>query len=160
MNGTWRQKNTGEEKRDVIKSYAPENYKIGDVYVSNNNIYLELVTENNGRLILSGQDTIMNREIEPANSVKLKKSVTTLKQTQIAINMKEIKKDSAIKVIYPRHILLENARTVSMKVNTEGYYYPYVEKLYTSSTVTTLGLEDSHSTSLPKALFGNTFANN
>ena len=117
--------NTGEEKRDVIKSYAPENYKIGDVYVSNNNIYLELVTENNGRLILSGQDTIMNREIEPANSVKLKKSVTTLKQTQIAINMKEIKKDSAIKVIYPRHILLENARTVSMKVNTAGYYYVY-----------------------------------
>lgn len=117
--------NTSEEKHDVIKSYLPSNSKIGKVTVDNQNIYVELVVEKNGKLVVSGADTIMNRETEPANSVKLRKSVTDIKQTQIAINMKEIKKDTAVQTIVPKHILLEENRTVSLDVKLENYYYAY-----------------------------------
>lgn len=117
--------NTSEEKRDIIKTYLPHTGKIGTVSVDENNIYVDLVTESGGRLVSCGQDTIMNREAEPANSVKLKKSVTDLKQTQVAINMKEIKKDSAVKVINPKHILLEENRVVNLEVETEGFFYAY-----------------------------------
>jgi len=117
--------NTSEEKREVIKTYLPSTGKIGNVSVDDNNIYVQLVVENAGRFVVCGADTIMNRESEPANSVKLRKSVTDLKQTQVAINMKEIKKDSAVKVINPKHILLEEARVVSLDVETEGYFYAY-----------------------------------
>lgn len=117
--------NTSEEKKDVIKTYLPNTGKIGEVSVDVNNIYVELVVENNGRLVTCGADTIMNRHAEPANEVKLRKSVTDLKQTQVAINMKEIKKDSSILKIYPKHILLEQPRVVDLKVETDGVYYVY-----------------------------------
>ena len=117
--------NTSEEKRDVIKTYQPSTGWIGNVSVDENNIYVELVTETNGRLVTCGADTIMNREAEPANAVKLKKSVTDLKQTQVAINMKEIKKENAVLKIYPKHILLEEPRIVNLDVKTEGLFYAY-----------------------------------
>lgn len=117
--------NTSEEKRDVIKTYLPHTGKIGSVSVDENNVYVNLVAENEGRFVACGTDTIMNRESEPANDVKLRKSVTDLKQTQVAINVKEIQKNSAVKVITPKHILLEEPRVVSLNVNTEGYYYAY-----------------------------------
>jgi len=117
--------NTSEEKRDVIKTYQPGTGWIGNVSVDDNNIYVELVTETNGRLVTCGADTIMNREAEPANAVKLKKSVTDLKQTQVAINMKEIKKENAVLKIYPKHILLEEPRVVNLDVETEGLFYAY-----------------------------------
>lgn len=117
--------NTSEDKRDVIKTYLPSIGQIGDVSVDENNIYVELVREADDRLVACGSDTIMNREAEPANSVKLRKSVTDLKQTQVVINMKEIKKDKSVLKIFPKHILLEQARIVNLDVNTEGYYYVY-----------------------------------
>ena len=117
--------NTSEEKRDIIKTYRPYNGVIGAVSVDDNNIYVELVTESAGQFISCGKDTIMNRESEPANGVKLRKSVTDIKQTQVAINMKEIKKNSAVKVLTPKQVLLEETRVVDLQVKTEGYYYAY-----------------------------------
>ena len=117
--------NTSEEKREIIKTYSPRDKKIGKVTVDDANIYVELVVENDGKLVVRGEDTIMNREAEPTNSVKLRKSVTELKQTQVAINMKEIKMDSAVKTILPKHILLEENRKVSLDVRMEDYYYAY-----------------------------------
>ena len=76
-------------------------------------------------MVTCGADTIMNRQAEPANAVKLRKSVTDLKQTQVVINMKEIKKDNAILKIYPKHILLEQARIVNLELETEGMFYVY-----------------------------------
>ncbi len=117
--------NTSEDKQDVIKTYLPDNGKIGNISVDENNVYLGLVSEVAGRWVESGADTIMNREAEPANSVKLRKSVTDLKQTQVAINMKEIKKDSAVQIINPKQILLEQNRVVDIDVRTDGYFYAY-----------------------------------
>ncbi len=117
--------NTSEDKRDVIKSYLPNRGKIGQVSVDANNVYVTLVEELDGRFVTCGEDTIMNREAEPTNGVKLKKSVTDLKQTQVAINMKETKRDHAVKIIMPKHILLEESRVVAIDIRTEGYFYVY-----------------------------------
>ena len=117
--------NTSEEKQEIIKTYSSGENRIGTVNVDDKNIYIDLVVEENGRLVVCGADTIMNRETEPANGVKLKKSVTTLKQTQVAINMKEVKKTNAVQVITPKHILLDQPRIVNLDIETEGYYYAY-----------------------------------
>ena len=117
--------NTSEEKQEIIKTYSSGENRIGTVRVDDRNIYVELVIEEDGRLEVCGADTIMNRESEPANGVKLKKSVTTLKQTQVAINMKEVKKTSAAQLITPKHILLEQPRIVEFAVETEGLFYAY-----------------------------------
>lgn len=117
--------NTSEEKQEIIKSYSSGENKIGNVTVDDRNIYIDLVKEEDGRLEVCGADTIMNRESEPVNGVKLKKSVTTLKQTQVAINMKEIKKTGTVQLITPKHILIEQPRIVDVEVETEGYYYAY-----------------------------------
>lgn len=117
--------NTSEEKRDVIKSYSPSGDKIGSVYVENMNIYVQLVRESGGRFEACGQDTIMNRETEPSNGVKLRTSVTNSKQTQVVINMKEVKKDTAVKMIVPKNILLDEERVVALDVQMEGYFYAY-----------------------------------
>lgn len=117
--------NTSEDKRDIIKSYLPSIGKIGQVTVDTNNVYVELVEEIAGRFVACGADTIMNREAEPTNSVKLKKTVTDLKQTQVAINMKETKREHAVKVIMPKHILIEESRVVAIDLRIEGYYYVY-----------------------------------
>lgn len=118
--------NTSEEKQEIIKSYSSGENKIGNVTVDDRNIYIDLVKEEDGRLEVCGADTIMNRESEPANGVKLKKSVTTLKQTQVAINMKEVKKTGTVQLITSKHILIEQPRIVEVEVETEGYYYAYV----------------------------------
>jgi hypothetical protein len=39
--------------------------------------------------------------------------------------MKEIKKEHAVKIMSPRHILLESPRIVEVDVETEGYFYAY-----------------------------------
>lgn len=118
--------NTSEEKQEIIKSYSSGENKIGNVTVDDRNIYIDLVKEEDGRLEVCGADTIMNRESEPANGVKLKKSVTTLKQTQVAINMKEVKKTGTVQLITSKHILIVQPRIVEVEVETEGYYYAYV----------------------------------
>lgn len=117
--------NTSEEKQDIIKTYYPNTGMIGNVSVDENNIYVQLVEETSGRYAECGQDTIMNREAEPANNVKLRKSVTDLKQTQVVINIKEIQKDSTVKSIQPKHILIEENRMVNLEIESEGYFYVY-----------------------------------
>lgn len=117
--------NTSEEKQEIIKTYSSGENRIGTVTVDDRNIYIDLVVEKDGRLVVCGADTIMNREAEPANGVKLKKSITTLKQTQVAINMKEVKKTSSVQLITPKHILLEQPRVVDLEVESEGYFYAY-----------------------------------
>lgn len=114
-----------EDKREVIKSYSPSTGKIGSVEEEGKNLYIELVAEDGGQYTAVGTDTIMNRIFEPANAVKLKNSVTDLKQTQVAINMKEIKKDSKVQMITSKHILLEKDRLVALDEKVNEYFYVY-----------------------------------
>lgn len=119
--------NTSEEKQDVIKEYQPSAGKIGDVSVDANNVYLELVTEIDGRYVSIGSDTIMNRESEPVNGVKISSTKTDIKQTQISLTMKTISNDENVQILSPKHIVLEEDRTICLDVETNDYYYVYVK---------------------------------
>ncbi len=119
--------NTSEDKQDVIKTYRPSTGYIGGTSVDENNIYVELVKEENGRYVDNGSDTIMNRETEPSNGVKVSKTVSDIKQTQVILNMKEVSNVGKLKVITAKHILLEEDREIALDVETEGYYYVYVK---------------------------------
>ncbi len=119
--------NTSEEKQEVIKDYRPGIGKIGDITVDANNVYVEIVTETNGRYEVIGEDTIMNRETEPINGIKITKAVTDIKQTQVALTMKERTTTEDVEVIMPKHIVLEEDRTIALDVDTADYYYVYVK---------------------------------
>ena len=117
--------NTSEDKLDVIKTYKPSGKYIGNVTVDDRNIYVGLLKKQNDKYVAAGEDTIMNREMEPANGVELIKSVTELKQTQMAISMKEIPDVKTVKIITPKHILVEEDREITLPAKEENYYYVY-----------------------------------
>ncbi len=119
--------NTSEEKQEIVKTYRPHTGKIGNVSVDANNVYLQLVTNSNNRYVEIGSDTIMNREAEPVNGVKTAITRSEIKQTQVSLTMKDIGKAEPVEVIIPKHILVEENRTVVFDVDIEGYYYVYVK---------------------------------
>ena len=119
--------NTSEEKQEIIKTYRPHVGKIGSVSVDANNVYLQLVSETEGRYVEVGSDTIMNRVSEPANGVKIAITRSEIKQTQVSLTMKDIGKAEPIEVIMPKHVLVEEDRTIPIDVDIEGYYYVYVK---------------------------------
>ena len=119
--------NTSEEKLEIIKTYRPHTGKIGEISVDANNVYMQLVSESNGRYVEIGSDTIMNRESEPINGVSVATTRSEVKQTQVSLTMKDIREAQAVEVIVPKHIFVEEDRTIVLDVKTEGYYYVYVK---------------------------------
>ena len=117
--------NTSEDKQDIIKDYRPGIGKIGKISVDENNIQVQIVKLSNGRYEEIGSDMIMNRETEPINGIKVTKAVTDLKQTQVSLAIKERRTTDPVEVIQPKHIVLEEDRTIDLDVNTEDYYYVY-----------------------------------
>ena len=119
--------NTSEEKLEVIKEYRPQGSKIGKVSVDANNVYLQLIAENGGRYAEVGEDTIMNRETAPANNVSVGITKSEIKQTQVSLSMKDIGSAKDVEIILPKHIKVEEDRTVVFDLGTEDYYYVYVK---------------------------------
>lgn len=119
--------NTSEDKQEVIKVYRPGVGRVGKYSVDGNNISVEIVKESNGRYVAFGADTIMNRETEPMNGVKITKVVTDIKQTQVALTMKERSTTEDVENVETKHIVLEEDRTVSLEADTSDYYYVYVK---------------------------------
>lgn len=119
--------NTSEEKQEVIKTYRPQIGKIGEVSVDANNVYLQLVSEENGRYVEVGSDTIMNRESEAVNGVAIATTKSEVKQTQVSLTMKDIGKAEEVEIVIPKHIVVEEDRTVVFDLETQGYYYVYVK---------------------------------
>ncbi len=120
--------NPADEKLSIIKTYTPTGAHIGKVTVDAQNIYVELVTEENGRYVASGSDTIMNRETDEANQVSLATTVTDIKQTQVVITMKSISSAGNVKVIMPKYVLLEEEKTMALDLEKEEEaYYVYLK---------------------------------
>lgn len=120
--------NPSEGKYNIIKTYTPEGRFIGKVSVADMNIHVELLTEVDGRLVVSGADTIMNRETEVKNQIAINKTVSDMKQTQVSITMKTINGTNAVKIITPKHVILDNDKTMSLDLYKEGeMYYVYLK---------------------------------
>ncbi|MBR2045909.1 MAG: hypothetical protein IJ958_07235 [Agathobacter sp.] len=119
--------NTSEEKLEVIKTYRPQSGKIGEISVDANNVYMQLVENTEGRYVEIGEDTIMNREAAPANGVSVAITKSEIKQTQVSLTMKDIGKAEDSQIVLPKHIKVEENRTVAFDLDTENYYYVYVK---------------------------------
>lgn len=119
---------TSDEKLQVIKTYKPYIGYVGDVSVDTQNIYVTLVEESEGRFQECGNDTIMNRETDVANYVTLTKIVTDIKQSQMAITMKNVDSTNSIKIITPKHVLLDEERNMALGMDEErDSYYVYLK---------------------------------
>lgn len=116
--------NPSEGKNNIIKTYAPQGKYVGKVTIEDKNIHVELMVPSGDRLVYSEEDTIMNRETEVANQVTISKTVSDLKQTQVSLTMKTVNNTTAVKVITPKHVILneENAMSLDLDKNSEMYY--------------------------------------
>lgn len=114
-----------EDKCSVIKSYHPRHGYAGSVTVDAQNIYVNLMKEEEGRFVPAGSDTIMNRETGVENGVTVSTIVTDLKQTQLTLTMKEVNTAGSVKLITPKHVLLDEDRELEMKHKDEATYYVY-----------------------------------
>ena len=119
--------NTSEDKQDIIKKYHPNRGYIGDTTVDENNVYLQIVEESNGKYVLVEEDIIMNRDSDPINGIKVSKAVTDIKQTQVTLTMKSRKTTANVEVVAPMHIVLEEDRTIALNDNSKDYYYVYLK---------------------------------
>lgn len=117
-----------EGKVNVIKTYQPQGRYVGKVNVVGMNIHVELVVETDGRFAPSGADTIMNRETEVENQVAISKTVSEVKQTQVSITMKTVSSTTAVKVITPKYVILENDKSMALELGKEEQmYYVYLK---------------------------------
>lgn len=114
-----------EDKYSVIKSYHPRHGYAGSVTVDAQNIYVNLMKEEEGRFVPAGSDTIMNRETGVENGVTVSTIVTDLKQTQLTLTMKEVDTAGSVKLITPKHVLLDEDRRLEMQHKDEATYYVY-----------------------------------
>ena len=127
-----------ESQKEVIKTYAPENGFIETVTLKDNNIYVELMSETEGRYVTYGQDIIMNREIEKVGDVDISTMVTEKKQTQILLTMKTLTNQYAVESIISNYILKEEQQeALTLDDFSERIYYVYArgESVYASRNV-------------------------
>lgn len=118
--------NCSDKNKTVIKNYIPEQGYIGSIGVDGN-IYVNLIEERDGIFSASGQDVIMNREAEDVNGVHLATYTTDVKQKQVAIKIKKLKKSNTIKSISASHVLLEKEKTIKIDYEmNQDWFYVYV----------------------------------
>lgn len=131
--------NTYEEQKEIIKTYSPVAGFVNEITVENENIYVTLISESNGRYVDSGEDIIMNRETEVSSGVELSTMVTEKKQKQVLLTMKTLNVTTAVKANTSKHILIEEERDkISLDTPTENMYYVYArgKSIFASTDVT------------------------
>lgn len=117
-----------EGKLNVIKTYSPEGKYVGKISVDDKNIYVELLSYENGRLVVVDADTIMNREAAIVNKVAVNKTVSEIKQTQVSITMKTLSNTNAVKVITPKHVILDEEKGMELDLSKDNdMYYVYLK---------------------------------
>lgn len=118
--------NTLEEDKAIIKTYQPFNGYVEKIKVVDQNIYVTFVEEQDGRYWYSGEDIIMNRELETASEVTVDKIVTEAKQTQVILTMKAITSTNRLEAISSSHILTtEEFESVALENADVPMYYVY-----------------------------------
>ena len=117
-----------EGKLNIIKTYRPEGKYIGKVSVDEKNIYVELLVHEDGRLVVADADTIMNREASIINKVSINKTVSEIKQTQVSITMKTVSSANAVKIITPKHIILNEEKGMELDLSKDNdMFYVYLK---------------------------------
>ena len=119
--------NTYEEKKEVIKEYTPIRGYIEAIRLEEQNIYISLFSESEGQYQTSGEDIIMNRDLEIPNGVTVSTIVTEEKQTQRILTMKQISSEMALTTMMSRHVLLEEVNTVKLDKTEKELYYVYAK---------------------------------
>lgn len=114
---------------EVLKNYKEEGYYIDSIRVVDYTIYLNREKYNGMTYVPAEQDTIMNREGNRFELVSVHTDNVDEKQTQIQLAMNELAEQEAItsnRVLTPKQILLEESRSMELKVpEQEDFYYAY-----------------------------------
>ncbi len=117
--------NTQDDSFEVVKNYVPNRNLVSGIWIDNYTIYIQLIEMVNGQYVLSGADTIMNREADTGRNINIKTTKTDIKQTQVQIALKNKMSNSTVKRITPQSIIQEEAKLVDLEQN-DGKLWMYV----------------------------------
>lgn len=115
-----------DTKNKVVKTYQQGNIYISDVFVEENMITLNRMTNNGGVYTVIDRDYITNNEEKRESNIYLQSYVTDLKETQYRIVYEDGIEDKKPKILKPKQVLFETPTTVAFESKDEtGYFYVY-----------------------------------
>ncbi len=114
------------ESLELLKSYQKEGYFVSDIVIEDYIMYLNRIQFNGMAYVEAAQDTIMNREGDKTAVVGVHTTVTEVKETQVQLSMADEVKETDLKILTPKEVVLEESREVTLnQTGKESSYYAY-----------------------------------
>lgn len=119
---------TSEDSHRIIKEYQPKKGRVDSISVEDYTITVQLMKKSGGQFLLSGTDTIMNREADTDTKIAVESTATDLKETQYQLTMKNGAEPKKVKMITSKMVLLEEPRTLTFEDNSKQERFYVYEK--------------------------------
>lgn len=119
---------TSEDSHSILKEYQPKKGRVDSVSVEDYTITVQLLKKSGGQFLLSGTDSIMNREADTETKITLESTATELKETQYQLTMKNDADPKKIKMITSKMVLVEEPRTLTFEDNSNQERFYVYEK--------------------------------
>ncbi len=111
------------EEDEVLKEYSGDGVYIEKISVESSSITVELMKKESGSYVSAGEDAIVDREADTDSNVVVTTISTDEKLKQVALTLAETADADRIRMIVPKTVILEEART--LEIETEGDYIRY-----------------------------------
>ncbi len=111
------------EEDEVLKEYSGDGVYIEKISVESSSITVELMKKESGSYVSAGEDAIVDREADTDSNVAVTTISTDEKLKQVALTLAETADADRIRMIVPKTVILEEART--LEIETEGDYIRY-----------------------------------
>ncbi len=111
----------------VLKEYKPSQGYIFDVDIKDYVIKVIIQTLSDGRFVAAPSDSIMNRNADSEENVLIDKTVTEIKETQVQLVLKNVKKKDA-KMTTASFVVANDDRTFALETSEKGeHFYVYAK---------------------------------
>ncbi len=111
------------EEDEVLKEYSGDGVYIEKISVESSSITVELMKKESGSYVSAGEDAIVDREADTDSNVAVTTISTDEKLKQVVLTLAETADADRIRMIVPKTVILEEART--LEIETEGDYIRY-----------------------------------
>lgn len=128
-----------EQSNQVLKTYQKDNHYIMGIQVEDYIISVSLAVEEEGQYALRGMDSIMDREADADESVRIKTIVTDVKETQYVLTTSQKPEDNNIKMVIPKSVVVEEVKEIELDWKGEEelfYVYGKGEVLLVTNSIT------------------------
>lgn len=119
--------NTSEDSHEILKNYSPTGAYIDSISVEEHTITVFLMKKMEDQYVVSGTDSIMNREADLDEKVYITTTATDIKETQVLLALKKTAKRDKTKKITFQTLLVDEEPILNIDTTTEERFYVYVK---------------------------------